>query len=249
MIKRIIFKLLETRWRYILSHSNVRVRGHLSIHKNVLIKNTFIYVDSTSSVELLDNVCLNGISLYATNGAKVVIGEFSFLERAANATIPIYNIDSGELIISHHTRLRCQRLWVRFKGKISIGCYTNINEGSELRADELVTIGEYCRISYNIRVWDTNTHCIYLPEERKKITRKYFPSFGYENERPKTKPVRIKDGCWLGERVSILKGVELGENVIVGYNTTLSHINISNGCIVVPQISLNIKQAIINECK
>lgn len=241
IINRLVHKIRETKWKYKFSHSNVRVKGTLNIHKNVVIKKTSIFIDATSSVELCDNVRLDGISLYAVNGAKVVIGDFSFLEKAANATIPMYEINNGELIVAHHTRLRCQRLWIRFGGKASIGCYTNINEGSELRADESIVVGNYCQISYNTRIWDTNTHCIYPPERRKKIAREYFPYFGYENERPKTKPIIIKDGCWLGEKVSLLKGVELGENVIVGYNTMLLHMKIDDNCTVVQNIDLDIK--------
>lgn len=247
IVKRTYNKVVETRWKYRLSNSNVRVKGNLKIGKGVVIKKCLIYIDPTSSVELSNNVYLEGISLYATNGAKVIIGEYSFLEKSTNVSTSIYNINSGELIVSHHTRLRCQRLWIRFGGKVSIGCYTNINEGSELRSDEFVEIGEYCRISYNTRIWDTNTHCIYPSEKRKEITRKYFPSFGYEIEKPKTNPVSIKNGCWLGERVSILKGVRLGENVTIGYNTTLSHINISDNCTVVPKIELNINRPLKNE--
>ena len=44
-----------------------------------------------------------------------------------------------------------------------------------------------------------------------------------------TKPVIIGDGCWLGERVSILKGTTLGENVTVAFNTTVSNRHVPAG--------------------
>lgn len=77
-------------------------------------------------------------------------------------------MDNGSLVIGNHTKLACQRFWIRFGGKCKIGNYTNINSGTEIRVDELVCIGDFCQISYNIRIWDTNTHCIYPSEKRKK---------------------------------------------------------------------------------
>ena len=48
----------------------------------------------------------------------------------------------------------------------------------------------------------------------------------------------IGDDCWLGERVSILKGSIIGDEVIVGYNTTIPGKNIQSKSTVVSEISL-----------
>lgn len=74
------------------------------------------------------------------------------------------------------------------------------------------------------------------------MTIDYFPSFGREFEKPITKPVKIGDGCWLGERVAILKGCTLEDNVIVGFNTTISNKHIMENNIVVQGIDLLIKK-------
>lgn len=159
--------------------------------------------------------------IYITKGSRAYIGEYSLLEQGENPVRPSYVITAGSLSVSDHVRLQCQKIWVRFGGRITIGRYTNINRGTEIRSDEFVSIGCFCRISYNIRIWDTNTHCIYTSEKRRKITQEHFPSFGYEYEKPQTQSVIIADDVWLGEKVSILKGTELGQGVIVGYNTTI----------------------------
>ena len=65
---------------------------------------------------------------------------------------------------------------------VRIGNYNNINERSWLRADEQITIGDYNQISYNVMIWDTNTHNIYTPSKRRELTEKYYPFFGYEYE-------------------------------------------------------------------
>ena len=107
-----------------------------------------------------------------------------------------------------------------------------------MRCDESISIGSYNQISYDINIWDTNTHNILPVEDRRRVAEEYFPYFGKETEKPITKPVIIGDDCWLGERVSILKGSIIGDEVIVGYNTTITGKNIQSKSTVVSEISL-----------
>ena len=94
-----------------------------------------------------------------------------------------------------------------------------------------------------VNIWDTNTHTIYKSEKRSEITRKYFPYFGYEIEKPLTSPIVVGDNCWIGERSSIMKGTQIGDNVIVGYNTMLlNKIIESNKDVYKRQISLPTKR-------
>ena len=240
LLTRVIRKIKETHWKYKRYGSDVRIQGKILVLPNAIIRNSMIYVDKTSSLVLHEGVRLEGIGLWVTNGGYAEIGAHSFFERGNNATRPEYIINSGTLKVADHTKLACQRLWIRYGSCITIGQYTNVNSGSEIRSDEKVTIGNYCRLSYNLRIWDTNTHCTYSPEKRRKLTQDHFPSFGYEYERPRTAPVVIGDGAWIGERASILKGTTLGENVIVGYNTTVLGKQIPEGKTVVQEIALRI---------
>lgn len=244
LLTKIFYKFIETKWGFRLNKSNVRIcRGGIAqIGQNVIIKNTVIFVDKSSKLVLKDNVRLDGVKLFLTNGAYVEINEYSFIEINRNPVKPEYIIDNGKLIIADHTKLACARVWIRFGGCCFIGSYSNINNGSEIRSDENVSIGSFCQISYNNRIWDTNTHSIYQPNIRRQMTIDTFPSFGKEHEKPLTKPVYIGNGCWLGERVSILKGCNIGDNVIIGFNTTLSNKTISSNCCVVQNVQLLIKQ-------
>lgn len=241
LLNRIIAKLRETQWRYKLGgNSTVRVQGEMTAHPSAIIKHSTVYVDKTSKLILHEGVRLEGVGLYITNGSRVEIGAHSFLEGSGNATKPTYIVNNGTLMVADHTKLACQRLWIRYGGIVEVGQYTNVNAGSEIRSDEKVSIGSYCQLSYNLRIWDTNTHCIYAPEVRRKMTRDKFPRFGYEYEKPKTAPVVMGDGAWIGEKSSILKGTTLGENVTVGYGTTLIGKNIPSGKTVVQEIGLKI---------
>ena len=241
LIKRIIRKLKETRYIYILRGANVRVQGNFVCPRNnVMLKGAKIYVDGKSTLVLHEHVRLNRINLLVFNGATVEIGNYSILGKGGNSVRPNYIVDGGELNIADHVKLSCQRVWVRYGGKASIGRYTNINEGSEIRSDERVCVGSFCSLSYNLRIWDTNTHCIYPPEKRRELACAKFPDLFFEYERPKTAPVVIGDGCWLGEKVSVMKGSKLGDNVIVGYNTTVCGESIPENKTVVQELSLRI---------
>lgn len=243
-IDRIWKKYNETYWKYKKYKSTVRIKcgGVVDIDNTVNIKNSNIYVDSSSRLILRKNVRLEGVDFYLTNGGEVEIGEDSFIILDRNSIRPEYIINNGSLVIGNHTKLACQRLWIRFGGKCKIGDYTNINSGTEIRADESVCIGNFCQISYNIRIWDTNTHCIYPSCIRQRMTVEAFPAFGKEYEKPVTLPVKIGDGCWLGERVSILKGTILGDNVIIGFNTLVSNKEIASNSSVVQYANLSIRE-------
>jgi hypothetical protein len=147
-----------------------------TLNNHITIKKSTIYVDYNSTIILHEGVRLEGIGLWVTNGGRVEIGAHSFLERSSNATKPEYIVNSGVLRVADHTKLACQRLWIRFGGSIEVGQYTNVNPGSEIRADEKVIIGSYCQLSYNLRIWDTNTHCIYSPEKRNRLTDDFYSS-------------------------------------------------------------------------
>lgn len=241
ILQRIIGKLCETCWRYRLQGSTVRVQGIMNVSNNgVVIRDSMIYIGKGSVLILHEGVRLEGIGLWVTNGGRVEIGAHSFMEKGGNATRPEYIVNTGTLSVGDHSKLACQRLWIRYGGIIEVGQYTNVNHGSEIRADEKVIIGSYCQLSYNLRIWDTNTHCAYHPEKRRQLTRNHFPCFGYEYERPHTAPVMICDGAWIGERAAILKGTTLDEDVIVGYNTIVVGKHIPAGRTVVQQIELKI---------
>lgn len=100
----------------------------------------------------------------------------------------------------------------------------------------LYTSRDYNQISYNVMIWDTNTHNIYTPSKRRELTEKYYPFFGYEYEKPSTKPVKIGSDCWIAQNAAILKGTELEDEVIVGFCTILLGTSIPFGTTVVNKV-------------
>lgn len=240
MLSRIVKFFSEIQWKYILFHSRVRVSKDSSVNigAGVNMLHSNIYVGNNSTLTIKEGVTLKGVCIYL-NDATLIIDKYTSLIHGENAQA-IYNVDHGEVLIGHHSRLMCKRLWVRFGGTVRIGNYTTINHGSEIRADASIKIGSYNQISYNVNIWDTNTHCQYSAERRRNITEQHWPYYGFEFECPKTAPVVIGDDCWLGEQSTILKGTTLGDCVTVGYRTTIAGKNIAPNSTVIQKLEYKI---------
>lgn len=89
---------------------------------------------------------------------------------------------------------------------IRLGKHCYINEKTTIRSEQKVTIGDYCGISWNVTIMDTDRHYI-LENQRKK---------------EKAKPIVIGNHCWIGCNVTLLKGVTLGDNCIVAAGSVVT---------------------------
>lgn len=234
IIDRVLCFCVENKWKYRLHNNFVRVHGtgNLRVGSAFCLSNSSIFIDNGSTLTVDDDVIIENCQLYINGNVK--IGHHTQINNGQ------YIIEDGKLSIGHHSKLTARRFWVRFGGEVRVGNYTNINEGSEVRCDESVCIGDYNQISYNVNIWDTNTHNVYPSEKRREIAEKYWPYFGKEIERPKTKPIYIGNDCWIGEKSSILKGTKLSNNVIVGFGTVLTGAKIEEGKTVMNKVELRI---------
>lgn len=255
----IIKKIASVKFKYLLKGSIVIVEegSKLTIGKSCKIQKAKIVVKHHNNVTISDNCEIKNSTLafYSNNGLNESIiganssfenvnlqcygsfkcGEYNIFKQMSKT--PMLTTFNGSLIIGHHNRFM-NRFWIRFNAKIEIGNYNNINEGSWLRADEYISIGNYNRISYNVMIWDTNTHNTYEAQTRREMTEKYFPFFGFETEKPVTKPIIIKSDCWIAQNAVIFKGTTLNKEVNVGFGTFISNKTIPEKTTVVNKIEL-----------
>lgn len=258
MLKKLINSFFFIKWKYLLKGSIVIVKNnailnigkrcsifgciinvaptcHLSIAEGTILKKSKFYIiGKNSSLQIGKYNSINHSQIVVSG--KLCIGNENILEKGYS--YKNYSIQTdGDIIIGNRNRLR-GRIWLRYGGILKIGNYNNINEDSEIRCDESITIGSYNQISYECMIWDTNTHCIYSAEKRRLITESKYPSFGFEYERPKTKAISIGDDCWIGKRVTLLKGATIGNRCIIGYGTTVSNQIVPNNKTVTEQKTL-----------
>jgi len=230
---------LQVKFKHLLQCSYVRaLPGSVcKIDRTVHLKKCHIIVSNRGSLTIEEGAELNNVTIYVGRGS-VYIGKHTIIgSRFHRVEI---NIREGEAFIADHCRLSPLRVWCRFGGVLKIKSYTNINDFSEIRCDEQVGIGSFNQISYNVRIWDTNTHSLISKEQRRKIGIETFPSFGLETIRPDTLPVLIGDDCWIGEYSAIFKGVTIGDESIIGYGTFLTHKNIPKGSLAINPKEVNI---------
>lgn len=92
-------------------------------------------------------------------------------------------------------------------GFLEIGEGTFINYGCSISASEHVRIGNHCHIGTYTIIMDNDFHHV-EPERR--------------HERPKSGPIILEDNVWLGARVTVLKGVTIGKDSVVGAGSVVT---------------------------
>ena len=234
-LKKIINFIVSIKYVYLIRNSFVRCENGASINisKSSSIKNSKIFICKNSRLIIEDNCIINHVNLFVKG--EVIISKFNILERGYFYNKLNISID-GFFYLGTHNRIR-SIINVRYNGILKVGNHNNINEETEIRCDESITIGSYNQISYKCIIWDTNTHNIYSDEHRRDLTEKHYPIFGYEYEKPATKPIVIKNDCWIGREAVILKGVVINNSSIIGFRTTVSNCEISDNKIVVSKIN------------
>ena len=101
---------------------------------------------------------------------------------------------------------------VLFPGStLTLGSNSFINSDCKIRCHDRITIGDNCAISHDFTVMDSDAHSI-MGKER-------------------TAPVTIGNHVWIGTRVSILKGVTVGDHSVIAAGAVVNK-DVPPGCLV-----------------
>ncbi|NDP22021.1 MAG: acyltransferase [Paludibacter sp.] len=211
---------------------------------NLTIVNSYIYINKDSVFKHVNFECLEKSNVEIGNMVEISnynlilrkavlkIADNNFFSMGRSSLTPNLSIQEGSLNIGNHNFFRCDFL-LRYNGICEIGTYNGICENTEIRCDELITIGSFNMISYQCMIYDTNTHNIYDKEFRRELTRSDFPNIGRDLDKPKTKPVYIGNDCWMGKRAVVLKGTIIYDECIIGTNALISNVIVPPNSIVV----------------
>jgi acetyltransferase-like isoleucine patch superfamily enzyme len=225
----------------------------ISIDPQAKIKNSKITVTDDSRLEIQAGVVIEG-EIFVSNKSEVLIGYGS---QISNSSLVVSNssklnlsqyviimgygyskasilMNNGVLNIDPNVRIYGSEILVRFGGRMKIGKYSGIGNGSEIRCEKEVKIGEFCLISYGVSIFDTNTHSTNWSNRRDAII-KGFPHGPQEYIAHNARAIHIGDDVWIGKNVIITKGAVLGQKSIIGMGCVLGAIVIPNEARVVPQ--------------
>jgi acetyltransferase-like isoleucine patch superfamily enzyme len=126
-----------------------------------------------------------------------------------NIYIGSYSIIHGELFLFAHG------------GKISIGEWSYIGEGTRIWSANQISIGNRVLISHNVNIFDNLTHPLSAKkrhEQFRAIVLSGHPQEISLNEQS----VCLHDDVWVGAGAHILKGVEIGTGAIIGAGSVVT---------------------------
>jgi acetyltransferase-like isoleucine patch superfamily enzyme len=95
---------------------------------------------------------------------------------------------------------------------VTLGDRTSINRRTEIVCQEAVTIGDDCRIGWDVVITDSHAHTI---DGGRAIA-----------------PVLIADHVWIGARAIVLAGVTIGEGAVVGAGAVVTRDVAPNSLVV-----------------
>ena len=131
---------------------------------------------------------------------------------------------SCEIVLEPESMMRCAGDLILYEGvgvrvtegaKLSIGDHTYLNRSASIDCTQEITIGDYCAISDNVQILDSDFHPITYNGKTSTIS----------------KPVHIGNHVWIGRSAIILKGVTIGDGAIVGAGSIVTR-DVPPGCLV-----------------
>ena len=120
-------------------------------------------------------------------------------------------ICQGRIIVSDDVMIFC-------KGELRIGDRFGINNYSRIVAHEKIEIGENVTIGQMVSILD-HDHNYTLNGDDMELS-------GYN-----TSPISIGNNVWIGDKSTVLKGVTIGDNVVIGANTLVNK-DVPNNCVI-----------------
>lgn len=125
---------------------------------------------------------------------------------------------SGEIWIGDNVTIGNQQTWtvgvqVYDDARLVIGSNTTINYRTAISCAKAVTIGRYCRLAGEIKIFDNNSHPVDYRERRDN---------GGRMSARDVAPVVIEDDVWIGTQSIIMKGVRIGRGAIVAAGSVVT---------------------------
>lgn len=116
---------------------------------------------------------------------------------------------SARICFGHGVRFM-RDFTAHFSGQVAIGNGVFFNRGCHVVVLEGLVIGENCLFGEGVSIHDENHRLAptATPVEERGFT---------------TAPIRIGSNVWVGAKATILQGVTIGDNAVIGAHTVVTH--------------------------
>lgn len=153
--------------------------------------------------KLIDSLKRKSILSTLANNKNVSIGKA--FKIGTNNQFTIYN-QIKKLLIGNQVSFRnFTHILVATNAELQIQDHVFFNNNCSVNCMEKIIIGEKTMFGENVKLYDHN-HKIEVENGQKTVKIQDFT----------TAPIYIGKNCWLGSNVTILKGVTIGDNSIIG---------------------------------
>ncbi|QWG25035.1 acyltransferase [Bradyrhizobium sediminis] len=129
--------------------------------------------------------------------------------------------DSDCIVIGDNSVIRGELLAFAHGGKIAIGSWCYVGEGSRIWSGLLVQIGDRVLIAHCVNIFDSLTHPL-DPDERHRQIRGIFSRGHPRQINLDERSVRIDDDAWIGAGAFIMRGVHIGARAIVAAGSVVT---------------------------
>lgn len=130
------------------------------------------------------------------NSASLTLNGNLNLSHGNNKRISLLRMDENSVLECAGFNFMYGADIILFKGAhLKLGKDSFINSDCKIRCHKEITIGDGCAISHDFTVMDSDAHEL--------------------NGSRNTNPVHIGDHVWIGTRVTILKGVTVGDDAVI----------------------------------
>jgi maltose O-acetyltransferase len=128
----------------------------------------------------------------------------------------------GDISVGSFTHVCGQLLTLHNGGKIRIGEWCYVGEGTHIWSRSSVTIGNRVLISHLVDIHDTDGHPIEWQERRLDTKARLTNQMQNLSRQTVALPVTIEDDAWVCFKATILKGVHVGKGAIIAAGSVVT---------------------------
>jgi maltose O-acetyltransferase len=133
-----------------------------------------------------------------------------------------YQSNPKAIVVGGHCHILGQLLVFAHGGRIQIGDFCFVGEGSRLWSATSIKIGNRVLVSHGVNIHDQDAHSLSAYKRHLHAQQILYHGHLSSVEDVASKPVEIEDDAWIGFNSTILKGVTIGRGAIVAAATVVT---------------------------